>query len=502
VGREVWARGSGSVGNPLQDVWGWGAADVWPSQAFATLDLVLARLVAANHNPAVWFWILLLIGSLLGFIQGVQAAAAGAQVCTYWKATGKLLDCDSGAYSAVLALVVGGVAVWRIYAKWKRSAATESQPHPGYDPSSVQRSNYAAATERGSAPEILPVAAREQTGPREATNESASKGGRVSQRSEPPMLVWPKPSPTDRHFPYKGDHYSLGLIQRGDASSYAIEDSGGIVEDFVYASDGWSAAWNRFLLREPGWKVDSSEERIHTPIIKGNLAGHSAETQEEGAAAEARRITYEIGREVLTPSGSTVQVIAAQDRIDWTTPDGGKIEPATGTRFCRVRVSLLNGRARDDIGLVADAFSLELADGSRVEPLDETYSPDELQGRYREYVEAGQRLEGWIYYELATAGAPTYALFDTGGSEDTTRPVIRWDLRPSRSRTAGAQYSLHVQSLGGADAVKLAAMIERYLEVDFPPDRLAVLPCTIVEGISYATAEPVRASLETSRRGR
>jgi hypothetical protein len=159
-------------------------------------------------------------------------------------------------------------------------------------------------------------------------------------------------------------------------------------------------------------------------------------------------------------------------------------------------VSLLNRGSRDDIGLVADAFSLDLTDGSRVEPVDERYGSDELQGRYGEYVEQGQRIAGWIYYQLATAGTPAYALFETGWSTDTVGPILRWDLRQSQREAVGSQYSLHVQSLGSADASRIASLIERYLEQDFPPERFALLPCTIVEGVSYATAEPLRASLE------
>jgi hypothetical protein len=61
---------------------------------------------------------------------------------------------------------------------------------------------------------------------------------------------------------------------------------------------------------------------------------------------------------------------------------------------------------------------------------------------------------------------------------------------------AGTRYSLHLQSLGEADAVSFSKLIEKYLEQPFPPDRLAVVPCTIAEGISYAAGEPLRAALE------
>ena len=443
----------------------------------------LARFVAANHNPAVWFWILLLIGSVLGFIQGVQAAAAGAQVCTYWKATGKLLDCDSGAYSAVIALVVGSLAVWRIYANWKRSAATESKPYREYDPSSVPNR------------ETRRMPAQGQTWPREATYDTENKAGRVMQRPEPSMLVWPTKPSTNRIFPFKGQHHSLGLIRRDREDRYVIEDSEGlVVEDFIYASDGWSAAWRRFSQLEPGWKPDHG--RPADPMRNGER-GMEESVEPPGSQTRGQRlITYEMGREVGTPLGGSVRVSAVEDRIDWRTTDGGTIEPDKGSRFCRLRVSLLNRSSRDDIGLVADAFSLELSDGSRIEPVDERYGPDELQGRYSEYVEEGQRLEGWIYYELASAGTPAYALFETGWSKDTVGPVIRWDLRRSRREAAGAQYALQLQSLGGADASRIALLIERYLEHDFPPERFVALPCTIVEGVSYATAEPLRASLE------
>jgi hypothetical protein len=307
------------------------------------------------------------------------------------------------------------------------------------------------------------------------------------------MLVWPTTPSTNRIFPFKGQHHSLGLVRRDRESRYVIEDSDGlVVEDFPYASDGWSAAWRSFSQLEPGGKPDGPG-RPAEPMKRG--MEESVEPQ-ASQTREPRLITYEMGREVATPLGGTVRVSAVEDRVDWRTTDGGTVEPDTGSRFCRLRVSFLNQASRDDIGLVADAFSLDLTDGSRLEPVDERYGPDELQGRYGEYVEQGQRLEGWIYYELASAGTPASALFETGWSKDTVGPVIRWDLRRTRREASGAQYSLHVQSLGGADASRIALLINKYLEQDFRAERFAVLPCTIVEGVSYATAEPLRASLE------
>ncbi|MDP9224085.1 MAG: hypothetical protein M3P18_09550, partial [Actinomycetota bacterium] len=66
----------------------------------------------------------------------------------------------------------------------------------------------------------------------------------------------------------------------------------------------------------------------------------------------------------------------------------------------------------------------------------------------------------------------------------------------SGSQYVGAQYAIHLLDLGGADPARLSRTIKKYLDVEFTPASLAVVPCIIVEGIGYATAESLRSSLE------
>ena len=256
--------------------------------------------------------------------------------------------------------------------------------------------------------------------------------GRVEEQSslppEPPILTWPTAAPSDRYFPYEGENHSLGITRGADTKRYVIEDSDGrVIRDFVYASDGWSAAWKSFSELEPRWGIRELKSRSSATTAVDETAETAVGASDETAMTGPRRITYEIGKEVVTPSGSRVQVLAVEDAIDWTTPDGGAVEPEPGNRFSRIRVIFENHGPRDDIGLLADAFSIELSDGIEVMSLEETYGPDELQGRYKEYVEEGQRIQGWIYYERPDTPATVgYALFDAGEDDEIAGPIIRW----------------------------------------------------------------------------
>jgi hypothetical protein len=372
----------------------------------------------------VWFWILLFLGSILGFIQGVQAAAANAQVCTYWKATGKLFNCDSATWAIVSSLGLGAFAAWRIYANWKKGAP----PPPGPTIPGIGQ----AAQNRIPGVGDLPMEPPRQVHPPDSVRYSSDETGGLERQSshprEPPVLTWPTTTASDRYFPYEGENHSLGITRSADMKRYVIEGPGGrVVRDFVYASDGWSAAWKTFSELEPRWETRELTSRNSGTTPAGETADTTLEASDETTMTDPRRITYEIGKEVVTPSGSRVQVLVVEDAIDWTTPDGGAVEPAPGNRFSRIRVTFENRGPRDDIGLLADAFSIELSDGVEVLSLEEAYGPDELQGRYKEYVEEGQRIAGWIYYERPdTPATVKYALFDAGEDEETTGPIIRW----------------------------------------------------------------------------
>jgi len=327
-------------------------------------------------------------------------------------------------FSIVLGIALVGWGYWRVVLSRRRRHPTVPPSRPGSG--SVQTSTDRAATGAG----YVRESARQVRVPEreDASNGTAQKEGREMQTDEPPMLIWPATSPSDRHFPYQGKEHSLGVVQRNGVTRYVIEDlNGRVVEDFYYASDGWSAAWKTFLQLDPGWKPEESNGDSSTLTGVVATPGSTMEALDERATTEARRITYQIGHEVMTPSGSLVQVLAVEDGIEWMTPDGGTVEPATGNRFCRMRVVFHNRGSRDDIGLIADEFSIELSDGTELLTLEEAYGPDELQGRYKEYVEQGQRIEGWIYYERQSSPAiAKYALFDAGDTEETIGPLIRW----------------------------------------------------------------------------
>jgi hypothetical protein len=60
--------------------------------------------------------------------------------------------------------------------------------------------------------------------------------------------------------------------------------------------------------------------------------------------------------------------------------------------------------------------------------------------------------------------------------------------------TWGSQYAVIIHDLGSADSARVAKIIRSHLD-DFPAERLRAMPCTLAEGISFATAEPLRADL-------
>ncbi len=58
----------------------------------------------------------------------------------------------------------------------------------------------------------------------------------------------------------------------------------------------------------------------------------------------------------------------------------------------------------------------------------------------------------------------------------------------------GTQYAVIVRDLGSADPARVRKILRSHLD-DFPADRLETMPCTVAEGIGFATAEPLRADL-------
>jgi hypothetical protein len=191
---------------------------------------------------------------------------------------------------------------------------------------------------------------------------------RRTQTVEPPMLIWPTVEPSDSHFPYTGEHHSLGMVRRDGSNRYVIEDSdGSVVQDFVYASDGWSAAWKRFTQLEQRWKPADLESRISAPTTVDATTGYSTDTSDARMTTDSRRelvertngsddvtqvrkITYQLGQSVETPDGNIVTVLDALDDATWRSSDGGKVEPAEGAKFIRLRTSYLANTGIDDVG--------------------------------------------------------------------------------------------------------------------------------------------------------
>lgn len=56
---------------------------------------------------------------------------------------------------------------------------------------------------------------------------------------------------------------------------------------------------------------------------------------------QVRKITFELGQPVETPDSNIVTVLDALDDATWRSSDGGKVEPAEGARFIRMRASYL-----------------------------------------------------------------------------------------------------------------------------------------------------------------
>jgi len=71
-----------------------------------------------DYPGPMFFWALALIGGVLLFFQGYEAASANAEVCT--RMGDELIGCDSGPATMLLSLGVIGIAGWRLYANWKK----------------------------------------------------------------------------------------------------------------------------------------------------------------------------------------------------------------------------------------------------------------------------------------------------------------------------------------------------------------------------------------------
>jgi hypothetical protein len=75
--------------------------------------------------------------------------------------------------------------------------------------------------------------------------------------------------------------------------------------------------------------------------------------------------------------------------------------------------------------------------------------------------------------------------------ESTASGVSAFQSAPSAE---GSRYAVVVRDFGSADVTRMNRIIRSYLD-DFDPERLKTTPCVVATGISFASAEPLRAGL-------
>jgi hypothetical protein len=143
-----------------------------------------------------------------------------------------------------------------------------------------------------------------------------------------------------------------------------------------------------------------------------------------------RTITYEVGKEVRTPHGDVVLVLALDDDVEWRTADGGRVDPHEDAKFCRLRVRYVPVAGPYGGRSLAERFKVQLEDGTWIEPLDETYTSDTFQLRTAAVMAPGTVVEGTIYYELENGGDPVYAVFDCTDPASGEGIWLRW-TRPA-----------------------------------------------------------------------
>jgi hypothetical protein len=215
---------------------------------------------------------------------------------------------------------------------------------------------------------------------------------------------------------------------------------------------------------------------------------------------ERRRISYNLGTEVETPEGNLVAVLGCDDDVQWLTPDGGTVEPAEGAKFCRLRVMHQGASEGRDVGSIADAFGLEVEDGSVFEALGERHADDEVRSMYGDGIEEGQRIEGFVYFELGEGHQPSYGVF---ACEDKNETWLRWKVLEEPSVGAqgmGAFYDL-VMMDWGQEPMRVARVICEETGQD-PQSILASFDHStkvVASAVGFATAEGLRSAI--SRHG-
>jgi hypothetical protein len=148
-----------------------------------------------------------------------------------------------------------------------------------------------------------------------------------------------------------------------------------------------------------------------------------------------------------------------------------------------------------DPELIAAAFLLELDGGEVLHPLLESYSEQELLSNDEE-IAAGERIEGFVYYEAEIGSKLSYAAFDCSNEEDGEGLWLRWKLaaepdlgRESREKEQD-HYDLIISSTG-PDPRRIARIISEETGED-PASilaRLSHFPTVVASGVSFATAE-------------
>jgi hypothetical protein len=248
----------------------------------------------------------------------------------------------------------------------------------------------------------------------------------------------------------------------------------------------------------------------------------------EAGRPKRRRLTYthRLGSQVATSEGDLVRVVSVDGNPGQEASDnGGTLDTDVGpTRVC-VTAEFTPARSDDGAGLVAAAFALELASGEEIAPLQQDDGPAE-QGGFGETARAPALTRGDLWFSVPRDKTVRFVTYDADFAsreeiDDYTADVIVWGvpracevepfprateasgdadspfvLGPNGTQVPGEGFDLVITALGRKRrAVARVIAEESSRPVPEVLDALGSLPALVLDGVSHAAAEGVRAAL-------
>jgi hypothetical protein len=163
---------------------------------------------------------------------------------------------------------------------------------------------------------------------------------------------------------------------------------------------------------------------LNPPKVMGSY------TQPQPLAEEKRPrpISYPMGREVLTPGGSSVIVSELEDDAFWNTSDGGQAEPHADTRFVRVSIRFVSAEATM-IGAAVYSVGVRLSSGDVIQPADEWHREEDLLRLEEELFVPADPLVGDVWFEVPVGAEIVSVLFESDGldtSDEVATLIFAW----------------------------------------------------------------------------